>query len=112
MTDQASDDVIRVFGLDDGQPGRTDRGVFRRADELRVGWGEVSADVLRERIGKFLSTMREVLADAPATVGGYRLEQVQISAEISAKGQVSLLGTGGELSGKSGLTFTFVAEKD
>ena len=52
--------------------------------------------------------MGSVLDGVPAAMGDYRLEQVQISAEVSAKGQLSLLGTGGELAGKSGLTFTFV----
>ncbi|MBU2662690.1 hypothetical protein KOI35_04145 [Actinoplanes bogorensis] len=108
MTD---DDVVRIFGLDEGQSGRTERGLFRRADELRLGWGEVPAAVLRERVEQFVATMGSVLDGVPAAMGEYRLEQVQISAEISAKGQVSLLGTGGELAGKSGLTFTFVKKE-
>ncbi|MEV4348532.1 hypothetical protein AB0J83_29095 [Actinoplanes sp. NPDC049596] len=105
MTDNS--ETIRVFGLDDGQAGRAERGLFRRADEFRLGWGDVPAEVLRERIETFLASMRSVLAGVDTAFGEYRLDQVQISAEVSAKGQVSLLGTGGELAGKSGLTFTF-----
>jgi hypothetical protein len=106
-----SDDTIRIFGLDEAQAGRTERGLFRRADELRLGWGEVAVDVLRQRVEAFVAAMRSVLDGVPAAVGDYRLDQVQVSAEISAKGQVSLLGTGGELSGKSGLTFTFTLQE-
>ena len=34
-------------------------------------------------------------------------ETVSVTAEVSAKGKVSLLGSGGELGGKGGITFTF-----
>ena len=103
-----TDDVVRIFGLDDGSDGRPDRaGLFRRPDELRLGWGEVPADLLKDRVERFVATIRDVLDGVQGVVGNYRLEQVQVSAEVSAKGQVSLLGTGGELAGKSGFTFTF-----
>ncbi|GAA2632989.1 Pepco domain-containing protein [Paractinoplanes durhamensis] len=105
--EQAGPPVVRIFGLDDGDAGRVDRRPFQRADDLRLGWGEVPVDKLRQRVGEFLTSMRAVLADVPAGIGEYRLDQVQISAEVSAKGQISLLGTGGELAGKAGLTFTF-----
>ena len=104
MTDQ---NVVRIFGLEDTADGRTDRRLFQRADDLRVGWGEVPVDRLKERVATFLVSMREVLADLPQPDDGFTLEQIQVTAEISTKGQVSLLGTGGELAGKAGLTFTF-----
>lgn len=111
MNDPSESGVIRVFGLDDSEAGRVDRRPFLRPDDLRLGWGEVPVDKLRNRVETFLANMYEVLADLPATMGDYHLEQVQISVEVSAKGQVSLLGTGGELAGKSGLTFTFKIPK-
>jgi hypothetical protein len=107
MTDPPESGVIRVFGLEDSEAARIDRRPFQRRDDLRLGWGEVPVAKLRKRVETFLANMHEVLADLPDKIGEYHLEQVQVSAEVSAKGQVSLLGTGGELAGKSGLTFTF-----
>lgn len=106
-TDPSSPGTIRVFGLEDSEPGRVDRGTFRRPEELRFGRGEIPVEEFRRRVGQFLASVQDVIADLPAAVGGYQLDQVVVSAEVSAKGQVSLLGTGGELAGKSGLTFTF-----
>jgi hypothetical protein len=55
----------------------------------------------------FLASMQSVISGVADRVGEYRLDEVVISAEVSAKGQVSLLGTGGEIGGNAGLTFTF-----
>jgi|SRR4051812_32563367 hypothetical protein len=107
MTEPADEGVIRIFGLEDTDPARVDRRPFVRPEDLRVGWGDVPVDRLRQRVADFLAGMRAVLAELPAGPGPYELEQVQISAEISTKGQVSLLGTGGEVAGKAGITFTF-----
>jgi len=107
MSDQPAG-VVRIFGLEDDEDGRVDRRLpFRKSNELRLGWGEVPVDKLRSQVETFLASMGDVLSGVSAKVGEYKLQQVQISVEVSAKGQVSLLGTGGELAGKSGLTFTF-----
>ena len=95
---------IPIFGLEDASG--TERGLFKKPAELRFGRSEVDASVLRERISHFLDGMREVLIDAPETVGGFHVESVVVTAEISAKGSVSLLGTGGEVAGKGGISFT------
>src|SRR5690349_9118272 len=93
-------EVIRIFGLEDERDGRVDRMLpFRRPAELRLGWGEVPVDRLRSQVETFLASMGDVLGGLSAKVGEYQLQQVQVSVEVSAKGQVSLLGTGGELAG-------------
>ena len=107
MTDPDDIATIRIFGLEDLGTDRTDRRPFQRPEELRFGRAEIPVEDLRRRVRNFVASLREILADLPDAVGEYELEQVQVSAEISAKGTVSLLGTGGELAGKSGLTFTF-----
>jgi hypothetical protein len=99
--------MVSILGLEDSDPGRTDRWTLKRSEEWRLGRAEVPVDVFQARVTKFLESMRGVIADVPAAFGKYQLDQVTISAEVSAKGQISLLGSGGELAGKSGLTFTF-----
>ncbi|MFD7258376.1 hypothetical protein [Streptomyces sp. NPDC059874] len=103
--EQKPDDteVIRVLGLEDGD----DRSLFRRSQEWRLGRAEVPVEVFQERVSGFLDSMRSVIEALPAGCGDFQLNEVTISAEVSAKGQISLLGSGGELAGSSSLTFTF-----
>lgn len=98
---------IRVLGIEDADADRPDRSLLHRAGEMRYGRSEIPVEALRSRVAEFLDSMREVLGQVPATIGEFHLDQVQISAEVSAKGHISLLGAGGELAGKGGLTFTF-----
>ena len=80
--------------------------MFSRLAELRYGYREVDKEELTKRLNDFLQTMREVIQSVPGVLGEFTLETLTITAEISTKGQVSLLGTGGEIGGKGGLTFT------
>jgi hypothetical protein len=100
---EPGNDVVRVLGLEDGD----DRAMFKRPQEWRVGRTEIPVDVFRQRVTGFLDSMRSVIAELPEACGGYQLDQVTVSAEVSARGQISLLGTGGEVAGTSSLTFTF-----
>jgi hypothetical protein len=104
QTDVAkSPDVVRVLGLEDSD----DRSLFRRPQEWRVGRAEIPVDVFQYRVTGFLDSMRSIIAGLPVNCGEFQLNEVTISAEVSAKGQISLLGSGGELAGSSSLTFTF-----
>src|SRR5688572_16870664 len=101
MTDHKT---VSIFGRQDA--GETDRSLFSRLGELRYGRGEVDQEELKKRLNDFLQTMQEVIQSIPEVLGEFTLETLTLTAEISAKGQVSLLGTGGEIGGKGGLTFT------
>jgi hypothetical protein len=68
---------------------------------------EVSVSALREQVTRFLGVFKDVLSVASATVGDYSLEDITVSAEVSATGRLSILGTGGEIGGNGGLSFTF-----
>lgn len=103
----ASSETIRVFGLEDTEAGRTDRSSGRRREDFRYDRSEIPVEVFRRRVEDFMSSMRDVISGLATTAGEYHLDQVQVTVEVSAKGQLSLLGTGGELAGKGGLTFTF-----
>jgi hypothetical protein len=67
---------------------------------------EIKADVLAARLKEFLDTMNNVMKDVPENLGTYKVDAMTLSVEVSAKGTVSLVGTGVELAGKGGLTFT------
>lgn len=97
-------EVIAILGSEDTDT----RSIF---DRLRYRRAEIAADELQERLRKFLDAMQGVVEGLPDKLGEFKLEQITLTAEISAKGQVSLLGTGGEVAGKGGLTFTLKREK-
>jgi hypothetical protein len=94
--------TITIFGLEESE----DRGLFDRLQDLRYGHGEVDAETLKERLGRFLQTMQELIQSVPGKLGEFTLDTITLTVEVSASGQVSLLGTGGQVAGKGGLTFT------
>jgi hypothetical protein len=99
--------TIGIFGREDAE----DRGIFDRLQEFRFGRGVVGVEELKQSISHFLLSMKSVVEGVPATLGKFELDTVSIAVEVSAKGQVSLLGTGGEFAGKGGLTFKLTRQR-
>ncbi len=93
---------ISIFSCEDND----DRGAFEYINQLRFGRSEVSVELLREHINTLLNNMTNVLQNVKADIAGYSVDTVTIAVEISATGRVSLMGTGGDIAGKGGLTFT------
>ncbi|QKW08648.1 hypothetical protein HUT18_21990 [Streptomyces sp. NA04227] len=100
-------ETISVLGLEDTDQGRGERLSLRRPAEWRAARTEIPAEELRSRLGEFAATMRDMIASLPQEAGQFQLNEVSFTAEVSAKGTVSLLGSGGELAGRAGITFTF-----
>jgi len=98
----SEENTIRILGREDNE----DRGFFDRLQDFRYGQGEIAVEELKERLTGFLESMNGVVQYLPAKMGEFRLDTVTLTVEVSATGKVSLLGTGGELGGKGGLTFT------
>jgi len=63
--------------------------------------------VLAENVNLFLTQINGVLEKTPDTVGRLRLTEITVTAEISAKGALILMGTGIETTGTGGITFKF-----
>ena len=76
------------------------------SDELRLLRGKISVAKLERHLNDFINLMGEVVAKVPNNLGDFKLDTITLTAEISAKGQISLLGTGAEIGSKGGLTFT------
>lgn len=82
------------------------RGIFSRGS-TPMERSSVPVDRLRSEVDSFMRGLGEMFAGAPHEVAGdFYLDEVSVSAEVSAKGTLSLLGTGGELSGSGGVSFT------
>jgi len=99
---------IEVFGREDSQ----DRSLFSRGSDMRYGRGSIDPAELQERLTNFLHSMRDVIDGVPGMLGSFQITSVTLTAEVTAKGSVSLLGTGGEVAGKGGLTFTLQRSVD
>ena len=100
-----SDDTISIFALEDTADG--DRGWIKR-DSAKYERAEIPTTAFSERVGQFLTSMSEVLSKARSDVAGFELHEVTVTAEVSAKGTVSILGCGGEVAGKGAMEFKFV----
>lgn len=67
----------------------------------------VSVEQFQERLIEFLNNIQTVLSKCNTEFKGYSLDTVQVSAEISAEGQIGFMGTHVGIGGKGGLTFEF-----
>lgn len=102
MSEQAASDTISVFGLEDSG----DRGLIFNRAEARYQRRAISAADLEQHLADFINKMGGVISVVPDMLGAFHVDEVTLSAEISAKGSVSLMGTGGELGGQGGITIT------
>lgn len=90
---------ITVIGRQDVK----ERGPLGRVKDWLYSQEEVSIEKIRSELSDFLSSIQEVLDGLPDRMADYELESVDISVEISSKGNVSLIAVGGELGGTGGL---------
>ncbi|MBV9881749.1 MAG: hypothetical protein JO276_01925 [Sphingomonadaceae bacterium] len=104
MTDQ----TISVISVDHPQapPRSKDRGGLDVVKRMLGYRTEVPANDLAANLSEFLGTMGSIVDRLPTALGAFELKEMEIALEVSATGRVSLLGSGIDLSGKSGLTLT------
>ena len=67
---------------------------------------QISAEDLKREIGNLMAVVGEVF-DQARPEAGLSLENVELSIEISSEGQISILGSGGKISGSGGIKLTF-----
>jgi hypothetical protein len=67
----------------------------------------LKTEELARHITTFLHQMGRVLDEVPETAGAFRFTDFEVSAEVTAKGSLALLGSGGETGAKGGLKFVF-----
>jgi hypothetical protein len=58
-------------------------------------------------VNLFINQLGGVLENTPETLGKFQFVEFEVYAEVSAKGTLSVLGTGGEAGAKGGLKFVF-----
>ena len=65
---------------------------------------KVSPETLQNNLTAFLGLMEKAISGIPQLLGGYALEEIELSLEVGAEGEIGLLGTGGKLSGKGSIS--------
>ena len=114
MSDQQPSGSIIVYTMPGAAENANDYGQMRGDYDQTRGWfgspksTTVSTVKLQQQINVFLVQMGEALKETPAEVGGFKLDEIEISAGITAGLEIALIGLGGakgELTG--GLRFTF-----
>lgn len=71
---------------------------------------QISADELKRQIGNLLAVVGDVFDQSRAETG-LLLDEVELSIEISSEGQISILGSGGKISGSGGIKLTFKRQR-
>lgn len=75
----------------------------------------ISASKLQREMKKFLEVVGELFEQAEqprsTTVDTMQLDQIELAVEISAEGQVLLIGSGAKASGKGAIKLTFKRTK-
>lgn len=104
---QVDSDTISIFGLE----GDDDRGMFFSRADARFQREAVKVADLEGALRAFLASMGGVLSAVPFALGEFRIDQIELSLEVSAKGAVSLLGSGGEVGGTGGVTLTLTRQE-
>ncbi len=92
-------EVVSILGYEDAE----ERGWVKQ----RIVRDVIDVEKLGDEVRAFMRAMESIIGQLAEEVGNYHMETISVTAEVSAKGKVSLLGSGGEVGGKGGLTFTF-----
>jgi hypothetical protein len=77
-------------------------------EELKEG--RVKAETLAAQMSQFVRVIGRVFADAQKQINpeaGLQLDEIKLAVDISAKGEIKLLGTGIETSGKGAIELKF-----
>jgi hypothetical protein len=91
------EDTIWVVTAD---PMATRGAGIKQAKPLKV-------EVLAENINIFIGQMGTILEHTPEKLGKFNFEELEVHAEVTGKGTISLFGTGGEIGATGGLRFVF-----
>ena len=67
----------------------------------------VEAEVLQSNMNQFLEVLGETFDQAEQNYSKIQLDEIELTVEINGKGQVGLLGTGGEVGGKGAIKLKF-----
>ena len=71
---------------------------------------EIAVETVKKNMTRFLEDVAEVLDAGAEVKAALVVKRVEVTAQVSAKGELSLLGSGASVQGSMGLKFTFERE--
>lgn len=77
------------------------------ASTRRGRFSDVNVADLAKNVQSFVGQLSSVFDGVPETIGQFSFTEVVVSAEITGKGELSLLGTGASVEGKGGIQLKF-----
>jgi hypothetical protein len=73
---------------------------------ITTRYDTIPSDALRNNLGGFISGLGEALNGVPEALAGYHVEEIELSLEIGASGEVNLIVGSAEVEGKAGVKLT------
>jgi hypothetical protein len=99
--------IITYEAVSTKQVRNPDKSVMGRqtSGDTRMGpfLSKVSAESLRSSFKELVDALGSTLT-MPDAIGSFQVDALDIELELTAEGQIGLLGTGGKLGGKGSLT--------
>ncbi len=89
---------IDIIGFQEEQS----RGVIR---DLKLALKSIELKLLKNNLCDFIKKVDDLVDELPSLTKEYQLDTIEIGANISASGKVSLLGCGGEANASGGIKF-------
>jgi hypothetical protein len=71
------------------------------------GLKQLKVEELSVNVNLFLEQMGAILEKTPEKLGKFHFEEFEVHAEVTGKGTLAILGTGGEIGATGGLKFVF-----
>jgi hypothetical protein len=104
-----NNDTISILTVESDQPASGgEMGIFHRQSPENLVVREIGAGVIATNLSRLCGTLSGVLENVKTSPGAYSLQEVTISAEITAEGNLNIVGVaqvGG--SGKGAISMTF-----
>jgi len=85
-----------------------ERGWRRSRAEASLVRNTVGSATIRESLVEFLNAMSDAISGIPEFLGPLYVSEIELSAEISASGKISLMGSGAEIGTTGGISFKLV----
>ncbi|ERN42772.1 hypothetical protein KR51_00004860 [Rubidibacter lacunae KORDI 51-2] len=96
-----------------GSGPNSDRDIWSQPAALAARGVQVGTDILEQQMSEFLDGIGQMFSSAQEKIAGTNLElnEIELAVEISGKGEVKLLGTGGEAAAKGAIKLKFGRRK-
>lgn len=74
-----------------------------------IGIRSTSLDTnyIQNKVDEFVSSMHEIISKSTTESREFKVDTVEVNAEISAEGQIGLMGTHAGMKGTAGIKFVF-----